>query len=102
MPDVIEDGCAHVPLAAAQVRFPPPGARIEVHDLGLFLAIAATLPGVHRALVAGLASLCAGLVEPTVSVHQEASRDLRQPEVQEGIDVELVPEDVAAIGFSVE
>ena len=102
VPDVVEDGRAHVPLIPAQVRVPQPGARVEVHDLGLFLAVAATLPGVHRAPVADLASQCAGLVEPAVPVHQQASRDLRQPEVQKGIDVELVPEDVAAIGFPVE
>ena len=102
VPDVVEDGRAHVPLVLAQVRFPQPGARVEMHDLGLFLAVAATLPGVHRAPVAGVASQRAGLVEPAVPVHQQAPRDLRQPEVQEGIDVELVPEDVAAVSFPVE
>src|SRR5439155_19272179 len=56
VPDVVEDGRAHVPLALAPVRFPQPGARVEVHDLGLFLAVAAKLPGVHRARVAGVAS----------------------------------------------
>ena len=102
VPDIVEDGRAHMPLVLAQVRFPQPGAWVEVHDLGLFLAIAATLPGVHRAPVAGVTSQRAGLVEPAVPVHQEAPCNLRQPEVQEGIDVELVPEDVSAIGFPVE
>ena len=43
-----------------------------------------------------------GFADPPVAIHQQPARDLRQPEVQERVDVELVPEHVTAVGLAVE
>src|SRR4051794_24946477 len=91
-----------MPLVVAQVRLPLSRLGIEVHCLGLLLAVGTTLPGEHHSRVAGLFSRRAGLVHATVPVHQESARNLRQPEVQKRVDVELIPEDVSAIGLTVE
>ena len=48
LPDVVEDGGAHVALVVAEVGLPLPREGVEVHDLGLLLAVAAALPGEHR------------------------------------------------------
>ena len=89
-------------LVAAEVRLPPSGQRVEVDALGLLVAVAAALPREHRSPAADLARRRARLADPPVAVHEQPPRDLRQPEVEEGIDVELVPEDVPAIGLAVE
>src|SRR5215207_2274301 len=70
-------------------------------DLGLLLSVAAALPGVHGSPVAGFFGRCAGLIQPSVAIHEQLACDLGQPEVEERVDVELVPEDVPAVGLAV-
>ena len=101
-PDVVEDRRVDVALVAAEVRLPASGQRVEVHALGLLVPVAAALPREHGSPAADLARRRARLADPPVAVHEQPPRDLRQPEVEEGIDVELVPEDVPAIGLAVE
>ncbi len=102
VPDGVEDRRADVPLVAAEVRLPPPGQRVEVDGLRLLLPVAAALPRVHRPAVAACARGLPGLADPSVAVHEQSPRDQRQPVVEEGVDEELVPEDVPAIRLAVE
>src|SRR5215210_8287789 len=99
-PDVVEDGRVDVPLVVAEVPVPPPRPGVEVDDLGLFLAVATALPRVHGSPVAGFFSRRAGLVQPPVAIHKQLARDLGQPEVEERVDVEFVPEDVPAVSLA--
>src|SRR5215213_6095340 len=101
-PDVVEDGRVDVPLVVAEIPVPPPRPGVEVHDLGLFLAVATALPRVHGSPVAGFFSRRTGLVQPPVAIHEQLARDLGQPEVEERVDVEFVPEDVPAVSLAVE
>src|SRR5215211_3212100 len=78
-PDVVEDGRIDVPLVVAEVAIPASRAWVEVDDLGLLLAVATALPAIHH----------------------ELARYLGQPEVEERVDVEFVPENMAAVGFAV-
>jgi hypothetical protein len=66
------------------------------------LAVAPALPWVHGALVAGRAGGRARLADAPVAIQDQAPRDLWQPQIEEGIDVQLIPEDVAAVGLAVE
>src|ERR671914_649939 len=100
-PDVVEDGRIDVPLVVAEVPIPASRAWVKVDDLGLLLAVATTLPGVHRPQVTSVFRRRAGLVEAPVAIHQELARYLGQPEVEERVNVEFVPEDMAAVGFAV-
>src|SRR5215211_1971721 len=100
-PDVVEDGRIDVPLVVAEVAIPASRAWVEVDDLGLLLAVATALPGVHRPPVTGVFRCRAGLVESPVAIHHELARYLGQPEVEERVDVEFVPENMAAVGFAV-
>jgi hypothetical protein len=101
-PDVVEDVRAHVPLVVGKIGLPLPRLGVEVHRLGLLLAVGTALPRVHSPRVAGLFSCRAGLAHAAVAVHQQLARDLGEPEVDERVDVELVPEDVPAVRFAVE
>src|ERR687890_135480 len=100
-PDVVEDGCVNVPLVVAEVPVPVPRPGIEMHDLSLLLSVAAALPGVHGSPVAGFFGCCAGLIQPSVAIHEQLACDLGQPEVEERVDVELVPKDVPAVSLAV-
>src|ERR1700730_7371147 len=102
MPDVVEDGRVHVALDAAQVRLPDPRARVHMDDLRLLGAITSALPGIHGATVAGLHGRRPRLTQAAIAVHEQLARDPGQPEVEKRIDVELVPEDVAAIRLTVQ
>ena len=102
LPNVVEDRCVDVAMVMAVVRVPLPGQRVEVHDLRLLGTVAAALPREHRAGVAGLSRRSPSLGEPAVAVHQQPAGDLRQPEVEVGVDVELVPEHVPAVGLPIE
>ena len=102
LPDGVEDRRADVALVAAEVRLPLAGQRVEVDGLGLLLAVAAALPGVHRPAVAGLVGRVPSLADPPVAVQQQPPGDLRQPAVEEGVGEELVPEDVPAVRLAVE
>src|ERR671913_1800199 len=100
-PDVVENGRIYVPLVVAEVPIPASRAWVKVDDLGLLLAVATALPRVHRTPVTGVCRRRAGLVEAPVTIHQELARYLGQPEVEERVNVEFVPEDMAAVGFAV-
>src|SRR5918998_1918716 len=100
-PDVVEDGRIDVPLVVAEVPIPASRAWVEVNDLGLLLAVATALPGVHRTPVASVFRRRASLLKSPVAIHQELARYLGQPEVEERVDVEFVPENMAAVGFAV-
>ncbi len=102
VPYVVEDRRADVPLVAAEIRVPAPRERVEVDDLGFLPPVAAALPGVHRPLVAACAGRRAGLADPPEAVQDQRPRYQGQPEVEEGIDEELVPEDVPAVCLAVE
>ena len=102
VPDVVEDGCVDVALVVAEVGVPQSRSRVEMYHLGLFLPVATALPGIHRPLVAGLRGQRSSLVQPSVPIAEQPTRDVGQPKVEERVDVELVPEDVPAIGFAVE
>src|SRR5918999_4333428 len=100
-PDVVEDGSVNVPLVVAEVPIPASRAWVEVDDLGLLLAVATALPGIHRTPITDHFRRRAGLVEAPVAIHQELASYLGQPEVEERVNVEFVPEDMAAVGFAV-
>src|SRR5829696_10071697 len=102
VPDVVEDGRIHMPLVVGEVAIPAPGAWVEVYSLGFFFAIRAALPGVQGSLVAGFFGRRPRFIEAPVAVHHELARDLGQPEVQERVDVELIPEYVPTVGLAVE
>ena len=102
VPDVVEDGGVDVTLVVREVRIPRPRERVDVDQLRLLLAVASALPRIHRPAVAGLLRAGARLADPPVAIHQQASRDLRQTEVQKRIHVELVPEDVTAVRLTVQ
>ena len=102
VPDVVEDRRVHVALVVAEVRLPAPGERVEVHDLGLLLAVAAALPRVHRAAVAGRPRRSARLPQPARPVLEQVPADPRQAEVEEREHVQLVPEHVAAVRLAVQ
>jgi hypothetical protein len=70
-------------------------------SLRLGRARSARGPGEHGAPVAGLPRRRPCLGQPAVAVEQQPTGDLREPEVEERVDIELVPEDVAAVGLVV-
>src|ERR671919_471666 len=90
-PDVVENGRIDVSLVVAEVPIPASRAWVEVDDLGLLLAVATALPGIHRPPVTDLFRRRAGLVEAPVAIHQELARYLGQPEVEERVIAKLVP-----------
>ena len=55
LPHVVGDGDTDVVRAGAGIRIPAAAARIEVQPLAFLAAVAAGLPGEHRAGVAGRA-----------------------------------------------
>ena len=101
-PDVEEDRGVDVPLVAAEIRLPAARQRVEVDALGLLAALAAALPREHRAPEPGLPGRRPGLPDPAVAIHQQPSRDLGQPDVEERERIHLVPEHVPAVGLAVE
>ncbi len=102
LPDVVGDGHRDVPLQVGVVRQPAPGARVEMHRLRLFASVAAALPREHRPALPRRAGRGTRLWQAAVSVEQQGPRDLRQTARHERHDVELVPEDVPAIGLAME
>ena len=102
VPDVVEDRGVHMALVVAEVPLPASRERVEVDDLGLLLAVAAALPRVHRAAVAGRPRRPAGLPEPARPVLEQVPADARQAEVEEREHVHLVPEDVTPVGLAVQ
>ncbi len=71
-------------------------------DLRLLLPVAAALPRVHRPAIAGFQCGGARLAQPPEAIHEQPPRDLRQAKVEERVHVELVPEDVPAVGLPVQ
>src|SRR6266704_6816387 len=102
VPDVVEDGGVDVPLVMAEVRLPAARQRVEVDALGFLGALAAALPGEHRAPESCLPGRCPRLPDPAVAIHQQPARDLGQAEVEERERVDLVPEHVPSVGLAVE
>ena len=99
LPDVIGDGAAHVALQVGMVRHPALRARIQVQVLGFLLAIAATLPGKHRAVEPRAARRLARRAEAPIAIQQQRPGDFRHPIVQKGKDKQLIPEDMALVGL---
>ena len=91
-----------MPLAVAEVRIPGPGIWVQMDRLGLFLAVRAALPGEHRPFVAGLAGGGTGLIQSPETIQEQRAGDLRQPEVEERVDIEVVPEDVSPVRLAVQ
>ena len=102
MPDVVEDRGVDVALVAAEIRLPAARERVEVDSLCLLLALTAALPREHGAAEAGLVGRRTRLAQAPVPVHQEAPGDLGHPIVEKRIHVQLVPEDMSAVGLAVE
>src|SRR5262249_10796090 len=92
LPDVPEDRRVDVPLATAEVRLPAARYGVEVDALGLLGSLASALPREHRAPESFLSRRRPGLAYPAVAVHQQASRDLGQTDIEERKRVELIPE----------
>ena len=102
VPDVEEDRGVDVPLVAAEIGLPAARQRVEVDALGLLDAFAPALPREHRTPEPGLPGGRPGLPDPAVAIHQQPSRDLGQPDVEERERVDLVPEHVPAVGLAVQ
>src|SRR6516164_8516516 len=101
VPNVIEDRRVDVPLIVAEVGLPLAGERIEVGYLSLFSTFASALPWEHRAAIPRRAGGGPRLVQAAVSVHQKATSDFRQPNVEKRECVDFVPEDVTSVGLPV-
>ena len=91
-----------VALPAGEIRVPLSRDGVEVQDLGLFVAVVGGLPGIHGPPVAVLAGVLPGPLQAAVAVQQERPADVRKVEVVEGVDEQLVPEDVPPVGLAVE
>ena len=102
LPDVPEDRRVDVPLVTAEVRLPAARNGVEVDALGLLGPLASALPREHRAPESFLPGRRPGLAYPAVAVHQQPSRDLGQPDVEERKRVELIPEHMPAIRLPVQ
>ena len=102
VPDVVEDRRVDVPLVMAEVRLPAARNGVEMDALGLLGALAAALPREHRAPESCLPGRRPGLAQPAVAVHQQTSRDLGQPDVEERKRVDLVPEHMPAVRLPVQ
>ncbi len=102
VPDVVEDRRVDVPLVVAEIGLPAARERVEMHALGLLLALAAALPGEHRTAQPCLAGRRARLAQPPVAVQQQTPGDLRHAEAQEQVHVKLIPEHMPPVGLAVE
>jgi hypothetical protein len=102
MPDVVENRGVDVALVAAEIRLPTARKRVQVDSLRLLLALAAALPWEHGAAEARLVGRRTRFVQAPVPVHQQATSDLGHPVVQKRIHIQLVPEDMSAVGLAVE
>jgi hypothetical protein len=102
LPDVVGDGRADVPLEMRRIGQPTARERVEVDDLCLLPPVAPALPGVHRSGEAGLAGGPAGFRQTPVAVQEERPDQFREVKVQIGEDEQLVPEDVTAVGLTVQ
>ena len=102
LPDVVGDRGVDVPLQRGIVGDPAPRAGVQVSALRLLPSVAAALPGEHRTVVARLLRGPPRLSQPPVAVAKQRAGESRQPQVEEREDEELVPEDVAAVGLSVQ
>jgi hypothetical protein len=91
-----------VALVVTEVRLPPAREWVEVDALRLLFAVAAASPRIHRAAITGLASVGPCLAEAPEAVHPQSAGDVGKAKVEEGEDVQLVPEDMSAIGLAVE
>ena len=101
-PRTVGDGDADVVRAGAGVGIPVAAARIEVQPLTFLAAVAAGLPGKHRARMAGRAGGVPGLGQAPIAIAQQGPGDHRQPQVEYREDEQLIPEDVAAIRLTVQ
>src|ERR1019366_9434694 len=70
--------------------------------LALLAAVTARLPGVHGALITRVAGRPASLGQPAVAIAQQGLGELREPEVEDREDEQLVPEDVAPVCLAVQ
>ena len=80
---------------------PAPREGIKVQPLRFLAAVAAALPGKHRAVIASLPRRPARLIEPAVAVAQQGASQNRLAQVEEGKDEQFVPHDVSAVGLAV-
>ena len=86
----------------AEIGLPAARKRVEMHALGFLLALAAALPGKHRAAQPSLTGRSARFAQAPVAIQQQASGDLRHAEVQEQVHIKLVPEHVPPVSLTVE
>ena len=73
-----------------------------MHGLGFLAAVGPALPREHRAPAADVARRLAGLRQPPPPVEQQRPRQFGHPQVQVREDEHVVPEDVAAVGLTVQ
>ena len=97
---VIGNGKAYMPLQCAVVLTPFAGYGIEVDHLGFLPSVAATLPGEHRPFLTMCRCVLPGCFQPVVAVHQHRLRRIGEVHVVERQDVDLVPEDMSAVRFT--
>ena len=102
LPDVVGDREADVVRTGAGIRVPPSRVRVQVQAGALLAPVAAGLPREHRALVAGLLRGLACLGQTPDPVHEQLAGERRQPQIEDGEDEDLVPEDVSPVCLAVQ
>ncbi len=70
--------------------------------LGFLCAIGAGLPGEHGSPVAVLPGVGPGGIEALVAIHQQLTSGVREVHIIEGQHEDLVPEDMATVGFAMQ
>ncbi len=78
LPRAVGDGDADVVRACAGVGVPAAAARIEVQPLAFLASVAAGLPGIHRARVAGRRGRLTGFRQAPVTVAEQRPGDHRE------------------------
>ena len=101
LPDIVGNGHVDVALAVGVIGNPPPGVRIQVQRRGFLPTIAAALPWVHGASIAGRLGRPPRFGQPPIAVAQQHPSQHRQAQVQKRKDKQLVPEDMPSVGFAV-
>ena len=100
LPDIVGNG-GDVALTVGVIGNPAPGVRIQVQRLRFLPTIAAALPRVHGARIAGRLSGPPRFGQPPIAVAQQRPGQHRQAQGQKRKDKQLVPEDMPAVRFTV-
>lgn len=102
LPDVIEDSQVDVSLQAGVVISPAAVQRVEMHHLGLFHSAASGLPREHSAFISVALGELLRLIDSPVPVHESGLSGIREVVDVVRKDVQLIPEDMSSVSFSME